>query len=267
MTALRVCASAHEPRLADPRVRAPRTRIAAYRHTDRAATARPRARAPARPRARAPARAQPRPRSRRAAPSTSRQGTKATRPAIRVRPGGQCQGWPRASTRPRWPVDAKTPPKNRCTGICPNRQPAPAARWACTWRDDEPGRRGHRGGPQEVPGAAQWPTRTNFERTPSEGRPSRPTSGARSASSQVRAHRDAARAAGPREATTQQGSKAARQQGSKAARQQGSKAARQQGSDRRQPTGARTSAQTKHPTPSTPKKPKGLDATTQAAVS
>ena len=37
----------------------------------------------------------------------SREGTPTTRPDVRVKPGAPPIGWPRASTRPRWPVDAK----------------------------------------------------------------------------------------------------------------------------------------------------------------
>jgi len=32
---------------------------------------------------------------------------------VRVKPGGAPGRWPRASTRPRWPVDAKNPFQNR----------------------------------------------------------------------------------------------------------------------------------------------------------
>ena len=44
-------------------------------------------------------------------------------PPVRVRPAGARGRWPRASTRPRWPVDAKLPPKDRgcffltCQGV------------------------------------------------------------------------------------------------------------------------------------------------------
>ena len=37
----------------------------------------------------------------------SREGAPAPRSAVRVKPGAQCQRWPRALTRPRWPVSAK----------------------------------------------------------------------------------------------------------------------------------------------------------------
>jgi len=39
----------------------------------------------------------------------SREGALASWPDVRVKPGAPPMRWPRASTRPRWPVDAKTP--------------------------------------------------------------------------------------------------------------------------------------------------------------
>jgi hypothetical protein len=45
-------------------------------------------------------------------PCRSRKGATAGWPKVRVKPGAVCRRWPRASTRPRWAVDAKTPLKN-----------------------------------------------------------------------------------------------------------------------------------------------------------
>ena len=56
-----------------------------------------------------------------AAHRPSREGTPAPRSVFRVKPGAPSRRWPRASTRPRWPVDAK-PPFKTTTRICPNRQ-------------------------------------------------------------------------------------------------------------------------------------------------
>jgi hypothetical protein len=58
--------------------------------------------------------------------------TKERRPIstrIRVKPGAQPERWPRASTRPRWPVDAKNLLKNG-EGFFSTRQHAAAAGWA-----------------------------------------------------------------------------------------------------------------------------------------
>ena len=47
-----------------------------------------------------------------AADRPSREGALAAWPEVRVRPAALPKRWPRASTRPRWPVDAKTILKN-----------------------------------------------------------------------------------------------------------------------------------------------------------
>ena len=54
----------------------------------------------------------------------SREGTPTRWPNVRVKPGTPPERWPRASSRPRWPDDAKTPFKTFGRGICPNRQAA-----------------------------------------------------------------------------------------------------------------------------------------------
>ena len=136
-----------------------------------------------------------------APPRRSRQGTPARRPDVRVRPADLPGCPPRASSRPRWP-DAASPNKRWGTWFCPNRQAVPAVRRACTWGDDKPGRRGHGGACERRRARPAHGARTNFDRTPSEsGRPGR-IQGARLASSQVHARRDAARAAGLREASS-----------------------------------------------------------------
>ena len=47
---------------------------------------------------------------------------------IRVRPAGACGRWPRASSRPRWPDDAK-PTKKTGNRVCPNRLSASSEWW------------------------------------------------------------------------------------------------------------------------------------------
>ena len=47
-------------------------------------------------------------------PRRSREGARAPRSVVRVRPGAPHRCWPRASSRPRWPDEAKDQPKERC---------------------------------------------------------------------------------------------------------------------------------------------------------
>ena len=56
----------------------------------------------------------------------SRQGTSSNRPHVRVKPGARRGGWPRALTRPRWPVNAKASNKYRCRYLSqwPSKPPA-----------------------------------------------------------------------------------------------------------------------------------------------
>ena len=60
------------------------------------------------------------------APRRSREGTPTCWPDVRVKPGAPGQGWPRASSRPRWPDDAKTPLKNTKPVFVPTAKPSPA---------------------------------------------------------------------------------------------------------------------------------------------
>ena len=53
----------------------------------------------------------PSPRRRRRRGRRTREGALTRWPAIRVKPGTPPKRWPRASARPRWPVDAKAPSK------------------------------------------------------------------------------------------------------------------------------------------------------------
>src|SRR5471030_3341067 len=54
-------------------------------------------------------------------PRRTREGTPTAWPNVRVKPAEKCQCGPRASTRPRWPVDAKSPLKNANVFINPHR--------------------------------------------------------------------------------------------------------------------------------------------------
>jgi len=64
----------------------------------------------------------------------SREGAPALRPAIRVKPVALPRRWPRASTRPRWPVDAKSLSKKLS-----RLQPANVERQPCHARHDSAG--------------------------------------------------------------------------------------------------------------------------------
>ena len=64
-----------------------------------------------------------------AADRPSREGAPAPRHEVRVKPGGACRRWPRASSRPRWPDDAKTNLKIRGACICPKPCHATSEGW------------------------------------------------------------------------------------------------------------------------------------------
>ena len=107
-------------------------------------------------------------------PGPSREGAPATRFDVRVKPAARLPRWPRASTRPRWPVDAKSPFKNHRVFSQPTEVPA---------RQDglglgsqaRPARRGPwlacAPSPRARPACV---TRSEVDERPSDSRPSRP---------------------------------------------------------------------------------------------
>ena len=86
-----------------------------------------------------------------AADRRSREGATAPRSDVRVKPGAPPERWPRASSRPRWPDDAKTPFKNYNAEFVPTARPTPArtvgdSSWRGQGRNGPKGQEGHEPG-------------------------------------------------------------------------------------------------------------------------
>ena len=108
----------------------------------------------------------------------SREGTLACRSAIRVKAGEPTERWPRASSRPRWPDDAKNPHKNG-DGFFSTRQSRcwEAGRMGSRSAGARP-RRGLLGKRPRCRANDAQKHGTNLERTPSgQGRPGRAQTG------------------------------------------------------------------------------------------
>jgi len=85
----------------------------------------------------------------------SREVASTSRSEVRVRPGAPPGRWPRASTRPRWPVDAKAKSKNQRMFFF-TRQGADATGWAGAWIAGSPSFEGLDAGvPLPAPSAAR----------------------------------------------------------------------------------------------------------------
>ena len=80
------------------------------------------------PKLRAIANATPSTRRRRRRARRAREGTPASRPDVRVKPVAVPERWPRASSRPRWPDDAKQ--HLETANVFSTRRDATAAGWA-----------------------------------------------------------------------------------------------------------------------------------------
>jgi len=93
---------------------------------------------------------------------------------VRVRPAGSWQCCPRASMRPRWPVDA-TPLNKTRRSFSPPVKVSPAARWMGAWCAGSPGRRGASRRAASAPGAPRRhaPVHTSPRALSEPGRPGR----------------------------------------------------------------------------------------------
>ena len=107
-------------------------------------------------------------------PRPAREGAPAAWPDVRVKPGAPRRRWPRASTRPRWPVDAKTPQKkllkhSPANVVCPHAMRGTARRGTLrseVKEEEAAGRRGTRAEKSSPPSRALQTKRRNATQTP-----------------------------------------------------------------------------------------------------